>query len=111
VTIDKLSWKSHIGNVLKKLSSACYAITNVTPLLVEETLRTIYFAYAHSILSYGIILRGNSPHSLSVFKMQKRILCIMTKVRHIDSCTQFKKKLENLTILFSIYIFFDDVCG
>jgi hypothetical protein len=29
---DKLSWKDHIGNVLKKLSSACYATRSVKPL-------------------------------------------------------------------------------
>jgi hypothetical protein len=57
-TDDKLSWKSHIGNVFKNLSSACYAIRSVTPLIAEETLRTIYFAYAHSILSYGTIFVG-----------------------------------------------------
>jgi hypothetical protein len=46
-----LWWKGHIVNVLKNLSSACYAIRSVTPLMEEETLRTVYFAYAHSILS------------------------------------------------------------
>jgi hypothetical protein len=56
---DKLSWKGHIRNVLKTMSSACYAIRNTTLLMAEETLRTVYFAYAHSILSYGIILWGN----------------------------------------------------
>jgi hypothetical protein len=75
LTIDeKLSWKCHIKHVLTKLSSACYAIRIVTPLMAEETLRMIYFAYVHSLLIYGIILWGNSPHSISVFKMQKRIL-------------------------------------
>jgi hypothetical protein len=66
---EKLSWKCHINHVLTKLSSACYAIRIVTPLMVEETLRMIYFSYVHSILSYGIILWGNEPHSISVFKM------------------------------------------
>jgi hypothetical protein len=38
--------------------------------------------------SYYPILWRNSPHNLSVFKMQKLILHIMTKVRHRDSCRQ-----------------------
>jgi hypothetical protein len=47
-----------VNHVLTQLSSACYAIRTVTPLMAEETLRTIYFSYIHSILSYGIILWG-----------------------------------------------------
>jgi hypothetical protein len=107
---EKLSWKCHIKHVLTKFSSACYAIRIVTPLMAEETLRMIYFAYVHSLLSYGIILWGNSPHSISVFKMQKRIFRIMTRSRYRDSCRQLFKKLGNLTILLSIYIFFNAIC-
>jgi hypothetical protein len=56
--------------VLQKLSSACYVIRRVTPLMAEETLRAVYFAYAQSVLSHGIILWGNPPHNLIVFKME-----------------------------------------
>jgi hypothetical protein len=62
--IDKnLSWKCHIEQALIKLSSACYAMKVVTPLMGDKTLRMIYFAYVHFLLSYGIILWGNSSHS------------------------------------------------
>jgi hypothetical protein len=64
-----LSWKCHIEQALIKPSSACYAMKVVTPFMVEKTLRMIYFAYVHSLLSYGIILWGNSSHSYSVFRM------------------------------------------
>jgi hypothetical protein len=50
---EKFSWKCHIKQVLTKLSSACYAIIIVTPFMGEETLRMVYFAYVHSLLSYG----------------------------------------------------------
>jgi hypothetical protein len=37
LTIDKkLSWKCHIKQVLTKLSSACYAIRIVTPLMGKK---------------------------------------------------------------------------
>ena len=105
LTIDeKLSWKCHVNHVLTKLTSACYAIRIVMPLMAEETLRMIYFSYVHSLLSYGIILWGNSPHSIRVFKMQKRIIRIMTKSRCRDSCRQLFKKL-GLLPLYSQYIF------
>jgi hypothetical protein len=95
---DKLSWKGHIGNVLKRLSSACYAIRSETPIMAEETLRTVYFAYAHICICIC-----NSPHSLSVFKMQKRIVCIMNKVRHGFLQTTFKKL--GILPFYSQYIF------
>jgi hypothetical protein len=103
--IDKnLSWKCHIEQALIKLSSACYAMKVVTPLKAEETLRMIYFTYVHSLLSYGIILWGNSSHSYSVLRMQKHILQIMTKSGYRDSCRQLFKNLGILP-LYSQYIF------
>jgi hypothetical protein len=53
---ENLSWKCDIEQALIKLSSACYAMKVVTPLMGDKTLRIIYFAYVRSLLSYGIIL-------------------------------------------------------
>ena len=70
-----------------------------------ETLRMVYFAYIHSIISYGIIFWGNQPHSDKIFKIQKRVIRIITNSRMRDSCRElFKKKLEILP-LYSHYIF------
>jgi hypothetical protein len=35
-------------------------------------MKSIYYSYVHSILSYGIIIWGNSHLSDSVFKIKKR---------------------------------------
>jgi hypothetical protein len=43
-----------------------------------ETLRIVYFAYVHSIKSFGITFWGNQPHSEEVFKLQKRVISIIT---------------------------------
>jgi hypothetical protein len=67
-------------------NSACYAIRVITPLMTEDTLRMIYHAYVHSIITYGIIFWRNLPHSTHIFKMQKKIIWIMTKSRGKDSC-------------------------
>jgi hypothetical protein len=42
-----------------------------------ETLKVVYFAYFHSIMSYGIIFWGNSTDSKKVFYIQKKIIRIM----------------------------------
>jgi len=104
LTIEEtLSWKHHTNQLLTRLGSACYAIRVITPIMSEDTLKMIYHAYAHS-MSYGIIFWGNSPHSACIFKMQKKIIRIMTNSRERDSCRQLFKKLKILPLI-SQYIF------
>jgi len=69
-----------------------------------EILRMVYFAYIHSIISYGIILGGNQPYSDKIFKIQKRIIRIITSSRPRDSCSELFKNLEILP-LYSQYIY------
>jgi hypothetical protein len=52
---NNLNWKKHIEYIIPKLSSACFAMRTVTPLLKIDSLKLVYFAYFHSIMSYGVI--------------------------------------------------------
>jgi hypothetical protein len=74
-----------------------------------DVLRTIYFSYVHSIMSYGIIFWGNSHYSDSIFKIQKRIIRIITNTGRHDSCCQLYKQLQILSLpsqyIFSLLIF------
>ena len=69
-----LSWKQHIDRIIPKLNRACFAIKQVKPYMAVESLKTIYFSYFHSIITYGIIFWGNSIHSQYIFKIQKKWL-------------------------------------
>jgi hypothetical protein len=52
LTIDgTLSWKQHIEQVINKMCSACYALRNIKHIVPKDTLRVIYFAHIHSIIS------------------------------------------------------------
>ena len=85
---DTLSWDQHVNQLASKLSFACYAIWTLTPLLSKNAIRMLYFSYAHSVISYGIIFWGNSSNSIKIFK-QKKILRIMTnskKNSHVENC-------------------------
>jgi hypothetical protein len=54
--IDKhLNWKTHIEQVIPKLSSACYVVRSMFHFSTKDSLTMIYFAYFHSIMKYGII--------------------------------------------------------
>ena len=99
LTIEEtVSWKAHINQIMLRLSSACYAIRVITPLMTVDTLKMVYHSCIHSIITYGIIFGGNSPHSTHIFKIQKRIIRIMTKSRRRDSCRQLFKRLEILPL-------------
>ena len=53
-----LTWKHHIGELTSRLNKACYAIRSIKPFMSLDVLRSTYFLYAHSIISYGIIFWG-----------------------------------------------------
>jgi len=73
VTMDNtLSWNNHIDLLMKKLSTACYIIRNAKTYISASSLKMIYHAFFHSVMSYRIIFWGNSSHSSTIFNMQKK---------------------------------------
>jgi len=82
---NTLSWTTHIDNILPKLSSACYATKSVKSYVSQQMLKVIYYSYFHSIMSYGIIFWGHSAGGMRFFRLQKRIIRIMTGCRSRDS--------------------------
>jgi hypothetical protein len=60
---DTVSWKQHNEQLTKKMSSACYALRYVKYSLPIETLKIIYFAHIHTVMSYGVIFWGNSSYA------------------------------------------------
>ena len=99
-----LSWKTRINQMTFKLSRACYAIRYGKHFMSQDTLRTIYFSYFHSIVSYGIIFWGNSAYSSNIFKIQKRMIRRIMNAKNRDSCRQLFKNLKILPLK-SQYIF------
>jgi len=67
-------------------------------MMSQETIRMVYFAYVHSVMICGIILGGNQLHSEKTFKIQKRVIRIITNSRARDSCRELFKKLEILPL-------------
>ena len=63
-----------------------------------------HFSYVHSVLNYDIMFWGNSPHSKTIFKTQKRIVRIIMKAKAKDFCREMFCKLGILT-LHSQYIY------
>ena len=105
LTIDtSLTWKHNIAELTSRLNKPCYAIRSIKPFMSLDVLRSTYFSYVHSIISYGIIFWGNSSHSEEIFKIQKRIIRIIMNSSKNVSCWQLFKELNTLPIQ-SQYIF------
>ena len=102
---NMLSWKAHSDQLTPKLYTACYAIRTVKPIICQENLKSVYYPYFHSLITYGKIFWGNYSHSIHVFRFQKRVIRTITGSRPTDSYRQLFKKLEILSLI-SQYILF-----
>jgi hypothetical protein len=74
-----------------------------------DVMKSIYHSYVHSILAYGIIFWGNSYFRDNIFRIQKRIIRVITNLIKRDSCRELLKKLQILTLqsqyIFSLLVF------
>jgi hypothetical protein len=104
-----LTWKNHIDVLLNKLNTSCFIIRSVKSILPLETLKVVYFSYVHSMLTYGIIFWGNSSYSIKVFRIQKRIIRVMTNSTKRALYRSLFKELGILPLqvqyILSIFIF------
>ena len=57
---DHINCKNDIEQMISKLSGSCYAIKLMVPLNNINTLKSIYYAYFHSVCKYGIFFGGKS---------------------------------------------------
>ena len=83
---NSLSWKKQVESIIPKLSTAIFAMRIVQPFLSLDSLKLIYYSYFHTILSYGVIFWGNSSHSNSIFRMQKKAIRLIIGASNRDSC-------------------------
>jgi hypothetical protein len=91
---NHLNWKCHIDRILPKLGTAGFVIRQLFYVLNLKTLRMAYFVYFHSVIGYGIISWGNAANSCKVFKLQKRVIQIMSGAEPRPSCRHLFRKLE-----------------
>jgi hypothetical protein len=91
------------------MSSACYALWYIKNSLPTHTLKLVYFAHVHSIVSYGLIFLGSSTGANKVFILQKKIIRIISNAGPRDSCREIFKKLQILTLysqdIYSLLLF------
>ena len=55
-----ITWRNHIDQIIPKPRVVCSMVRQMYHICNNDTLSLIYFAYFHSIASYGITLWENS---------------------------------------------------
>jgi len=63
-----------------------------------SSLKAIYYAFFHSIMSYGIIFWGKLSRSSIIFRIQKKAIRIVEGCGNRVSCRNLFKKLEILPL-------------
>jgi hypothetical protein len=79
-------------------------IRNVKKKVSMKTLKSVYFAYFYSVMTYGIMFWGNSSSAERVFKIQKRAVRIMKGCGLRKSCREHFRDM-NIFPLRSQYIY------
>ena len=72
-----LGWTVHVNNISKKISKRLYALRVLKNSVSNDTLISVYYAYIHSLLSYGTLLWGNHASARRLFLLQKRAVRII----------------------------------
>jgi hypothetical protein len=91
---NHLSWKNDTEQMIPKLSAACCAVRSMDHISSINTVKSIYYAYFHFVIKYGIILGGNSSISGKIFTLQNKILRIMAGAQPRTSCRNLFRRLQ-----------------
>jgi hypothetical protein len=101
---NNLCWRTDLDLLLSKLSKISFAVRTIKSYMSQEVLLMVYHAYFHSVLCFGVIFWGNSPHSVEVFRLQKRVIQIICGIKNRDSCRDYFRQLKILPFQ-SQYVF------
>ena len=90
---DSINWNNHIQCIIPKLSSACYIMRRLKPIMPTNTIKIACYSYFNAVMTYGLSFWGNSPHSIKIFKLQKKAVRIITGNNSRASCRNLFKRL------------------
>ena len=74
-------WNKHIEQIISKTKYLIYIFAKIKKYIDTKTLMTIYYAFVHSLINYGIIAWGgaNKNNITLLEKIQTRILKLISK--------------------------------
>jgi hypothetical protein len=93
-----LNWKNHTEHMIPKLGGACYVIRLMIHISNNNTFKSIYCAYFHSVMNYELTVWGNSSNSGKIFTLQKKIVRITDGAHPRTSCRSLFKQSEIIPV-------------
>lgn len=102
---DRLNWTPHVEYLKSRLAPCLYVIRRLRDVVDREALLTVYHSLFNSYISYGIILWGGSAEAVSLFRLQKKAIRLITKSGYLDHCRPLFVSLHILTLP-SLYIYY-----
>ena len=79
-------------------------IKSLKPVISEKSIWNIYFAYFESKLRFGIMFWGVDSKSITLFRLQKKVIRLITGAPKCTSCRPIFKRFKILTLT-SLYIY------
>lgn len=107
LNIDKhLNWNNHVSTITKKLASGLYVLKQISKFSSLETMKTVYFAFIQSHITFGLSLYGStSTENLNKLLIyQKKAIRIMLALKWNDTVKEHFAELGIMTV-YSLYIF------
>ena len=97
---DRLSWKYHIDELVKKLNRTIGMLYKIRQFTPSHVLTSLYHSLFSSHLTYGICAWGFANKNLieKLFKLQKRVIRAITFADYRANSSPILKKLEILAI-------------
>ena len=99
---EDLSWQEQIKTVVKKVGSYGYAMKKLKNILSRKDLLSVYYAFIHSTIKYGIIFWGGA-NVTEVLILQKKILRNVYSLDQRSSCRNLFEEAEILTVVYSVH--------
>jgi hypothetical protein len=95
---ETLKWTTYLNTFRKQLCKVCYIIKSVEGMMGLSVIRSLYHSKFESLVRCGIIFWGVEKESISVFKLQKRVIRTMSGGGKSTSCRQLFKDCKILTV-------------
>jgi hypothetical protein len=70
---EHMDWNANIKFLSLKLNKVCYMTKFLRDVTNPLVIRSIYFAYCHAYLEYGLVFWGGDSKSKTIFKIQKQL--------------------------------------
>jgi len=101
---DTLAWHAHIYSLSSNLSKSYFMMKSLKPVISEKSIWNIYFAYFESKLRFGIMFWGVDSKSITLFRLQKKVIRLIAEAPKCTSCRPIFKRFKILTLT-SLYIY------